>query len=266
MRGGRHAQCPEAVVASVVEILQERESWRAVEQADNALPPSIRLRAGSHRSPSPSRDRDLSEASLAVAAGGAGEARHGAAVAGLARADADQPPRSGPRSTNEDRRSRAGRPSRAAPARRAPLQAEATEAWNLLCLFRDPSRAHQCTAKLSRPVQGTSGIELHGVGLLGLESVLSERARREHVPCSARRRSPPGATSVGAAAGAAMCRSAGAASATRGGSGSGDDGDGGRGGIRTPDARKGMPHFECGAFNRSATLPSGVRCDRGRGT
>ena len=31
--------------------------------------------------------------------------------------------------------------------------------------------------------------------------------------------------------------------------------DGGRGGIRTPDAREGMPHFECGAFNRSATLP-----------
>ena len=30
---------------------------------------------------------------------------------------------------------------------------------------------------------------------------------------------------------------------------------GGEGGIRTPDALAGMPHFECGAFNRSATSP-----------
>lgn len=34
---------------------------------------------------------------------------------------------------------------------------------------------------------------------------------------------------------------------------------GGEGGIRTPDALAGMPHFECGAFNRSATSPRGPR-------
>ena len=33
---------------------------------------------------------------------------------------------------------------------------------------------------------------------------------------------------------------------------------GGEGGIRTPDALAGMPHFECGAFNRSATSPQGA--------
>lgn len=30
---------------------------------------------------------------------------------------------------------------------------------------------------------------------------------------------------------------------------------GGEGGIRTPDTLASMPHFECGAFNRSATSP-----------
>jgi hypothetical protein len=30
---------------------------------------------------------------------------------------------------------------------------------------------------------------------------------------------------------------------------------GGEGGIRTLDALAGMPHFECGAFNHSATSP-----------
>ena len=30
---------------------------------------------------------------------------------------------------------------------------------------------------------------------------------------------------------------------------------GGEGGIRTPDGLAPMPHFECGAFNRSATSP-----------
>jgi hypothetical protein len=30
---------------------------------------------------------------------------------------------------------------------------------------------------------------------------------------------------------------------------------GGEGGIRTPDTLTSMPHFECGAFNRSATSP-----------
>src|SRR5690348_9099437 len=30
---------------------------------------------------------------------------------------------------------------------------------------------------------------------------------------------------------------------------------GGEGGIRTPDRLAPMPHFECGAFNRSATSP-----------
>src|SRR5208283_5115381 len=31
--------------------------------------------------------------------------------------------------------------------------------------------------------------------------------------------------------------------------------NGGEGGIRTPDTVARMPHFECGAFNRSATSP-----------
>ena len=31
---------------------------------------------------------------------------------------------------------------------------------------------------------------------------------------------------------------------------------GGEGGIRTPDTLASMPHFECGAFNRSATSPT----------
>jgi hypothetical protein len=31
--------------------------------------------------------------------------------------------------------------------------------------------------------------------------------------------------------------------------------DGGEGGIRTPDTVARMPHFECGAFNHSATSP-----------
>src|SRR6185312_17483977 len=33
---------------------------------------------------------------------------------------------------------------------------------------------------------------------------------------------------------------------------------GGEGGIRTPDTLASMPHFECGAFNRSATSPQGA--------
>ncbi|VTZ62255.1 hypothetical protein EMEDMD4_370119 [Sinorhizobium medicae] len=32
---------------------------------------------------------------------------------------------------------------------------------------------------------------------------------------------------------------------------------GGEGGIRTPDGLAPMPHFECGAFNHSATSPRG---------
>src|SRR5204863_5804646 len=36
------------------------------------------------------------------------------------------------------------------------------------------------------------------------------------------------------------------------------DGIGGEGGIRTPDTVARMPHFECGAFNHSATSPSGA--------
>ena len=32
-------------------------------------------------------------------------------------------------------------------------------------------------------------------------------------------------------------------------------GPGGEGGIRTPDTLASMPHFECGAFNHSATSP-----------
>lgn len=31
--------------------------------------------------------------------------------------------------------------------------------------------------------------------------------------------------------------------------------NGGEGGIRTPDGVAPMPHFECGAFNHSATSP-----------
>ena len=34
----------------------------------------------------------------------------------------------------------------------------------------------------------------------------------------------------------------------------------GEGGIRTPDTVTRMPHFECGAFNHSATSPS--HCNR----
>ena len=34
--------------------------------------------------------------------------------------------------------------------------------------------------------------------------------------------------------------------------------NGGEGGIRTPDTLASMPHFECGAFNHSATSPRGV--------
>jgi hypothetical protein len=42
---------------------------------------------------------------------------------------------------------------------------------------------------------------------------------------------------------------------------------GGEGGIRTPDRLAPMPHFECGAFNHSATSPvARVICaTRGRG-
>jgi hypothetical protein len=34
---------------------------------------------------------------------------------------------------------------------------------------------------------------------------------------------------------------------------------GGEGGIRTPDTVARMPHFECGAFNHSATSPRGAK-------
>ena len=34
-----------------------------------------------------------------------------------------------------------------------------------------------------------------------------------------------------------------------------NEGTGGEGGIRTPDTVTRMPHFECGAFNHSATSP-----------
>src|ERR1051326_6996475 len=34
---------------------------------------------------------------------------------------------------------------------------------------------------------------------------------------------------------------------------------GGEGGIRTPDTVARTPHFECGAFNHSATSPEGPR-------
>src|SRR5437773_3715890 len=39
---------------------------------------------------------------------------------------------------------------------------------------------------------------------------------------------------------------------------------GGEGGIRTPDTVARMPHFECGAFNHSATSPSGCRTGKSR--
>ena len=39
----------------------------------------------------------------------------------------------------------------------------------------------------------------------------------------------------------------------------GDSRIGGEGGIRTPDTVARMPHFECGAFNHSATSPVPVR-------
>src|SRR5205823_12722238 len=37
---------------------------------------------------------------------------------------------------------------------------------------------------------------------------------------------------------------------------------GGEGGIRTLDTVARMPHFECGAFNRSATSPKGAKGSR----
>jgi hypothetical protein len=43
---------------------------------------------------------------------------------------------------------------------------------------------------------------------------------------------------------------------------------GGEGGIRTPDRLAPMPHFECGAFDHSATSPGAMTGDfavRGRG-
>jgi hypothetical protein len=43
----------------------------------------------------------------------------------------------------------------------------------------------------------------------------------------------------------------------------GADHSGGEGGIRTLDTLASMPHFECGAFNHSATSPYRSRC-RGR--
>ena len=38
---------------------------------------------------------------------------------------------------------------------------------------------------------------------------------------------------------------------------------GGEGGIRTPDTVTRMPHFECGAFNHSATSPGARAVARG---
>src|SRR6516164_2782621 len=38
---------------------------------------------------------------------------------------------------------------------------------------------------------------------------------------------------------------------------------GGEGGIRTPDTVARMPHFECGAFNHSATSPRGEKRSSG---
>ena len=37
--------------------------------------------------------------------------------------------------------------------------------------------------------------------------------------------------------------------------------DGGEGGIRTPDRLAPMPHFECGAFDHSATSPGAITDD-----
>ena len=37
---------------------------------------------------------------------------------------------------------------------------------------------------------------------------------------------------------------------------------GGEGGIRTPDTLASMPHFECGAFNHSATSPESKRATK----
>src|SRR3954452_24104722 len=39
---------------------------------------------------------------------------------------------------------------------------------------------------------------------------------------------------------------------------------GGEGGIRTPDRLAPMPHFECGAFNHSATSPGAMAGDSHR--
>src|SRR5882757_10415837 len=39
---------------------------------------------------------------------------------------------------------------------------------------------------------------------------------------------------------------------------------GGEGGIRTPDRLAPMPHFECGAFNHSATSPGAMAGDSRR--
>jgi hypothetical protein len=41
---------------------------------------------------------------------------------------------------------------------------------------------------------------------------------------------------------------------------------GGEGGIRTPDTVARMPHFECGAFNHSATSPGALRAGRDLGS
>src|SRR5690606_3330976 len=41
--------------------------------------------------------------------------------------------------------------------------------------------------------------------------------------------------------------------------------NGGEGGIRTPDGLAPMPHFECGAFNHSATSPRGAWAVAGAG-
>ena len=43
------------------------------------------------------------------------------------------------------------------------------------------------------------------------------------------------------------------------------EGNGGEGGIRTPDGLAPMPHFECGAFNHSATSPRGAWAVAGAG-
>ncbi len=41
--------------------------------------------------------------------------------------------------------------------------------------------------------------------------------------------------------------------------------DGGEGGIRTHGTRKGTPHFECGAFDHSATSPTRNGAPEGAG-